>query len=301
MPVFSKPSRTIEQQISDLQAKGMLVSDKQLAEHWLQHVSYYRLSIYWLPFEFSKDTAGPRFKPGTQFETAASLYEFDRRLRLLMMDAIERIEVALRGSWAYQLAHSGGPHSYLDASLYSDRSLFHQNFAKLAREVGDSKETFMRHYREKYDTPVMPPVWMASEIMSLGQLSRWFSLLKAPAIRNAISKPFGLHESILVPFFKHLATVRNTCAHHGRLWNRKFLLQFKIPAQPKDLTQTLEAAPPGPAPLYNTIVMVLFLMNAANPGSSWCGRLKKLLSAHPTNDLASMGFPTDWNTRPLWK
>jgi len=301
MAVFTKPSRTILQQIADLQVKGMMVGDHQLAEHWLQHVSYYRLSIYWLPFELPKGTPGPRFHAGTQFETAASLYEFDRRLRLLIMDAIERIEVALRGSWAYELAHSGGPHAYLDASIYSDRTYFHQNFAKLARDVGDSKETFIRHYRDIYDTPVMPPVWMVAEIMSLGQLSRWFSLIKKPSLRNAISKPFGLHESVLVPFVKHLATVRNTRAHHGRLWNRKFLLQFKIPTQPIDLAQSLDSNHSSPGPLYNSLVMMIFLMRAVNPGSSWSGRLKTLLASHPTGDLKSMGFPSNWQSRPLWK
>lgn len=300
MAAFTKPSRTLQQQIADLQSKGMIVGDVLLATHWLQHVSYYRLSIYWREFENFPGTPGPRFRSDTHFETAASIYEFDRKLRLTLMDAIERLEVAIRGSWAYELAHNGGPHAYLDASHYSDRTLFHQNFAKLARDVGESKETFIRHYRENYDLPVMPPVWMAAEIMSLGQLSRWLSLLSSPAIRNAISNPFGLHESVLVPFVRHLSTVRNTCAHHGRLWNRKFLIGFKLPHQPSPLAQSLTPYAPGPVSIYNTLAMLVHLMKMANPGSSWKMRLVALLEAHPTDDLAAMGFPADWRSRPLW-
>ena len=301
MPIFQKPSRSIQEQIADLQTKGMVVSDTQLAEHWLQHVSYYRLSAYWLPFEYAKGIAGPRFLPETQFETAASLYEFDRHFRLLMMDAIERLEVALRGSWAYQLAHQDGPNSYLNAALYSDRTYFHQNFGKLARDVGESRETFIKHYRAKYDEPVMPPVWMVAEIMSLGQLSRWYSLLKSPSLRNLIAKPLGLHESVLGPFVKHLATVRNTCAHHVRLWNRRFLINFKIPNQPPTLAQSMINPAPNPGPIYNTLVMMIFLIRQANPGSGWSNRLKKLLESHPTGDLTAMGFPAGWQSLPLWK
>lgn len=171
--IFAKPATTFDQQIAHLQAEGMIVADRARAEHWLRHVSYYRLSAYWLPFENAKGNAGPRFKAGTDFESVVELYEFDRRLRLHLLNAIERIEVAVRGNWAYNLAHHGGPHAYLDAALYNERRLFHENLARLVREVGSSPETYIDHYRQRYDTPPMPPAWMVAEMMSLGQLSRW--------------------------------------------------------------------------------------------------------------------------------
>src|SRR4051794_23633493 len=105
----------------------MAVPDTAKALHWLQHVSYYRLSAYWLPFENPKGRGGPRFRPGTHFDTIVALYEFDRHLRLLMLDAIERVEVAIRGSWAYALAHQGGPHAYLNAALYRDAAQFRRH------------------------------------------------------------------------------------------------------------------------------------------------------------------------------
>lgn len=136
----------------------MIIGDVARAEHWLRQVSYYRLSADWLPFEHPKGHPTPRFKPGTTFDVVAALYEFDRRLRLHLLNAIERIEVAIRGSWAYALAHHAGPHGYLDASLYSDRRIFHDNLARLAREVRTSPETYIDHYRRTYDDPAMPPV-----------------------------------------------------------------------------------------------------------------------------------------------
>jgi abortive infection bacteriophage resistance protein len=292
---------TFAQQIAHLTAHGMLVPDAARAEHWLRHVSYYRLSAYWLPFENPKGHAGPRFRAGTNFDTIIALYDFDRRLRLLVLDAIERIEVAIRGSWAYALAHNGGPHSYLDASLYSDRRIFHENLSRLAREVGTSPETYINHYRRNYDDPAMPPVWMVAEMMSFGQLSRWYSSLDDRALRNIIAQPLGLPEAVLVPLLKHLSTVRNSCAHHARLWNRGFLIRMKLPNRPAPLVATLQPpVAPGPAQLYNTLVLIRYLLQQVDQTSSWQGELKALVAMHPTADVAAMGFPAGWDQRPLW-
>ena len=279
----------------------MVIPDPVRAAHWLRHVSYYRLSAYWLPFEHPKGHPGPRFKAGTSFDTIIDLYEFDRRLRLHLLNAIERIEVAIRGSWAYVLAHHGGPHGYLDAALYSDRRHFHDNLSRLAREVGTSPETYIDHYRHTYDDPAMPPVWMVAEMMSFGQLSRWYSTLDDRALRNRIAQPLGLHETVLVPLMKHLATVRNSCAHHARLWNRGFLIRMRLPQKPVGLASTLQTpAGAGPARLYNTLSLIRFLLQQIDPASPWKDELKVLLANRPLSDLQTMGFPQGWNQRPLW-
>jgi len=300
MARFTKVSLTIPQKIAHLQAAGMVIPDVQLAEHWLRHVSYYRLSAYWLPFENPKGQNGPRFQAGTQFNTVVDLYQFDRQLRLLALDAIEHVEVAIRGGWAYALAHQGGPHGYLNAALYADRKQFHDNFSRLVRDVGNSPETYIDHYRRSYDQPAMPPVWMVAEMMSLGQLSRWLSSLRSRPLRNQIAAPLGLSEKVLVPLIKHLSTVRNTCAHHGRLWNRGFLIRFGLPQKPADLVATLEPPGQGPALLYNTLVLINFLLTRIDPGSTWKDELKALLATHPTGNLPAMGFPADWAQRMLW-
>ena len=123
---------------------------------------------------------------------------------MLVLSAIERIEVAVRGSWAYELAQYGGSHGYLNAALYTDRRQFHDNLSRLARDVGTSPGTYIAHYRDADDDPAMPPVWMVAEMMSFGQLSRWYSLLGDRALRSAIARPFDVTETVLVPLLKHL-------------------------------------------------------------------------------------------------
>lgn len=67
---------------------------------YLQQISYYRLSAYFLPYQKTKDV----FDDNTTFEKIIHTYAFDRELRLLIFDCIERIEVAIRTQFIYQLA-----------------------------------------------------------------------------------------------------------------------------------------------------------------------------------------------------
>ena len=298
---YNKPPLALAAQIAHLRSKGMVIADPAVAEFWLRHVSYYRLSAYWLYFEHPKGQPGPRFRAGTTFDQVTALYDFDRILRRLVMRGTEHVEVALRGSWAYQLGQFGSGHSYLNSSLYTDRKEFHSNLAKLAGEVGWSRETYIKHYRDSYDDPAIPPVWMVAEMMSFGQLSRWFSNLSDRALRNRIAQPLGLPETVLVPLIRHVADVRNICAHHGRLWNRGFLQPPKLARKPLDLMQTIDqAATQAPARLYNGLAMIAHIVRTVAPDSTWSADLVNHLKTHPTGDLAAMGFPVDWNARPLW-
>ncbi|MFO7606289.1 MAG: Abi family protein [Desulfurivibrionaceae bacterium] len=108
---FTKVPKTFDEQLQLLVSRGMEVADPERAKRYLSHLNYYRLAAYWLPFE--EDHPSHRFKPGTQFDIVLEHYIFDRELRLLVMDAIERLEVSLRTRWAYCLSHTYGPHAHL--------------------------------------------------------------------------------------------------------------------------------------------------------------------------------------------
>jgi abortive infection bacteriophage resistance protein len=297
---FTKPSLTIQQQIEKLQGRGMIVGDLSLAAHCFQHISYYRLRAYWLPFEVPAEVDGEhQFAEGTAFEDAVSLYVFDRQLRLLVMDAIERIEVSLRGAWAYRLATQYGSHGYLDPALYARSDQFARALNSLLDEIDWSKDTFIKHYKSKYDDPEHPPVWMVSEVLSLGQLSKWFSNLKARADRQAISKVYGLDEKVLTSAAHHLTYVRNICAHHGRLWNKQFTVTMIMPSAPSALKLAMN--PGAERKLYNTLSMLGYLMGIVAPTSDWRQRLRDLLPTCEHAKLSSMGFPENWLELPAWK
>lgn len=298
---YSKPTLTWKQQIAHLRTNGMQIADCAMAEYWLRHVSYYRLSAYWLYFEHPKGHPGPRFKPDTTFDRVTDLYNFDRVLRRLIMRGTEHVEVALRGSWAYYLAELGDGHSYLNAGLYDGRREFHSNLSKLANETGRSRETYIKHYLQTYDVPALPPVWMVAEMMSFGQLSRWYSSLANRALRTRIAAPLGLPETLMVPLIRHVTDIRNICAHHGRLWNRGFLIPPKLAQKPAVLKETLDqSGTQAPAKLYNGACLIGHVVKTVAPTSTWLADLAAHIATHPEGDIAAMGFPADWKRRPMW-
>lgn len=297
---FAKPSLSIPDQISLLERRGMAVPDRAKAAHYLRHISYYRLRAYWLPFEQAAPADGDHsFNPGASFDGALSLYVFDRHLRLLVMDAVERIEVSLRGNWAHHLAMKYGSHGYIDAANYGRADHYAKALASLTEEIDRSRDTFIEHYKRKYDDPALPPVWMAAEVMSLGQLSKWFGNLKQRADRQAIAKPYGLDESMVVSLAHHLTYVRNICAHHGRLWNKQFTVTMTVPKYPAAIKLAMN--PASTRKLYNTLAATGYLLGIIAPGTEWRKHLVELLATYPLADPAFMGFPANWQAMPAWR
>jgi len=295
---FNKPSKSIPDQIALLQERGMVIQNVQQATWALSHISYYRLRAYWLYYEADPESGNHVFKDGTTLEAVLALYEFDRHLRLLLMDALERIEVAARGAWAHQMAMVYGPHGYLNAALYPRTDRFQANLAQLQSEYDRSHDVFVDHYKRTYNNPPLPPVWMAAEFISFGLLSKFFSALGGRADRKAIARKIGFDDRVFQGLMHHLATVRNICAHHSRLWNRRFTVTFPIAQNPASLADTI--APEADRKLYNTLSMLLHSMGIVAPESDWPSRLTCLIAENPTGDFAAMGFPDDWRERPLW-
>lgn len=272
----------------------MEISDTAKAEFYLQQINYYRLSAYWLPYE--QDHANHTFKPGTNFDAVLSTYSADRRLRLLFLDAIERIEVCVRCHWAYELAHKHGPHGYLEPALAKNPHFWQANLEKLQSEVGRSDEVFIQHIKANYSEP-LPPVWAAAEVMSLGLLSSWYNNLKPSATRVAIASAYQVDDSVLSSWLHHLTVVRNICAHHSRLWNRRFVLTPQLPrTKPTGLGRQFV---PGSRKIYNTMVLILHLMDLIAPESMWKQHLVTYLRSGNL-DLKSMGFPKNWQAYPTW-
>jgi abortive infection bacteriophage resistance protein len=297
---FDKPPLTIQEQIELLISRGLIVSDRQKAQHYLTHLNYYRLAAYWLPFE--ADHSNHKFQTGTDFDAILNLYIFDREFRLLIMDAIERIEVSLRSNWAYQMAHRHGPHCHLNRALFKSQWNYEHHCESIKQELSRSKEAFIIHLQHKYDED-LPPIWAMVEVMTFGQMSNWYSNTCHRQDRNAVAASYGLDERILTSLLHHLTIVRNTCAHHARLWNREFTVTPKLPKQglvslQKSLSSTENIE--NHKRIYNTLTLILQIMNQISPEHHWKKHLLGLINNHKI-DTTAMGFPLDWRDRPLWK
>jgi abortive infection bacteriophage resistance protein len=295
---FNKPPLSLDDQLDRLIQRGLTVPDRHRALHYLRHLNYYRLGAYWLPFEADHRTH--RLCPGTTLDDVLNLYVFDREFRLLVMDAIERIEVSIRTRWAYHMAHTYGPHCHLAPALFKSphRSWRHEERLRaLEGEVRRSQETFIRHLSATYDEP-LPPIWALVEIMTFGQLSQWYANTRQRRDRNAVAREYDFDESVMTSVLHHLSTVRNQCAHHARLWNREFTFLPKLPKdRPAGVLDTLSFD--ASRRIYNTLTLMLYLMDVVNPHHHWRERLIGLIDHHAIN-VAEMGFPDDWRDRSLW-
>lgn len=295
---YGKPALSVEQQIDLLVQRGLVVPDRTQAGQLLGHINYYRLRGYWLPFEQPPTGGEHRFRAGTRFDDVLSLYVFDRQLRLLLLDIIERVEVSVRTQWAHQLAMQHGPHAYLNTALFQDQAKYRRCLDALKEEIDRSHETFVEHYRITYSDPPLPPIWAACEVMSLGQLSKWIQNLRLRGHRQAIAAVYDLDESVLCSFLHHLSHVRNLCAHHSRVWNRRFTFTMKIPTRPLTLRPAFN--PQADRRLYNSLVMLSHLVSTISPQSAWRRHLLDLFADHPQARPEYMGFPTDWRALTPW-
>lgn len=297
MTEFKKPPTSITKQISMLESRGMVIKEEDEAERWLKTVSYYRLGAYWLPQEQPPETGQQRsrvFKDGTTFESITDLYILDRHLRLLVMEAIDRIEIAVRTIWTYQMVGTYGSHPHCNKSLFNNSYFYEQAISRLTEQVERSGELFIKHYKSKYESPELPPLWMATELMSFGDLSKWIDNAQNLAKTKMVAKAVGLpSEGTFRTVLQVLVNVRNHCAHHGRLWNRRLITRPPlIKSFGPDILRQEDGQPDNR--VYNVLVIITRLLEHQSPKTKFRSRLGALVAKFSEEQLTEMGFPKDW-------
>lgn len=294
---FTKPLLTFEQQADLLLQRGM-VADRALLIERLSSVSYYRLSGYWHHRKRPDDS----FVPGTEFGIIWEQYVFDRQLRLLVMDAVERVEVAVRTQLSYHHGITHGPFGYADDAtslpkLNSDQR--RELLTRIQDEVTRSREPFVAHFFKKYGMDHQDlPAWIATEVMSFGCVLK---LLRASSmqVKKAVAQPFGVAYEVLDSWLWMFNEVRNICAHHGRLWNRELGNKPMIPKQKHHPDWHM------PIPIRNNRIFAVLTVSSycllrVAPQSAWPKRLRTLIDGHMKVPRRNMGFPDDWLQSPLW-
>ena len=225
---YTKPPLTYIDQVALLQSRGLIVKSTIDAVKFLQHVNYYRFSAYCIPFQKIRDV----FLPGATFEKIVELYRLDEELRNALLTLLSPIEIFLRTRIVYELSHGWGTFAHYDPALFRDKSKHAEWIASLEEEVKRGKETFLEHYKDKYNGFPRLPLWMACEIMSMGSLSLLYSNL-LPDPQRRICSILGIRHHVIVNWMHVITYLRNTCAHHGRLWNREFAIRPLIPDKDK--------------------------------------------------------------------
>jgi abortive infection bacteriophage resistance protein len=310
--VYSKPPLTYQNQVQTWIDRGLQVPDPLRAQSYLSHISYYRLSAYCLPFQTEKD----KFNKNTTFDDVLSLYMFDRELRLLILDATERIEIGLRTQIIYQLAHKYGSHWHDNAALIKPDYI--NNVGKTISSFGNLQtflqkeykstdpEVFIKHYFDNYHTPANPPSWMALELVTIGGLSRLYSNLVNEADKKLIASNYKLPFFVFESWFHAITHLRNLCAHHCRVWNREYRITPKLLLKPK-YNWVEKSFDINNRTFYYLNVLKYFL-NCINPNNTFKNKLEALFLKYPNVEIKYLGIPSDvnknlidWKAQPLWK
>ncbi|WP_225908886.1 Abi family protein [Pseudomonas lactucae] len=328
MRIFSKPAIDVPAQLELLKRRGLSIQNEARAEHFLQAVSFFRLSPYMRPFQRQEDI-DHRFRAGSQFRQLTRLYNFDRRLRLLTMDAIERVEVASRAAISNHMGPTHGSHWYMNPLMfhpaYDHQRLitalslkqstatrdYQRECERIERsQAGNTrkdqlkrqrqKESYARHYPMTYIHPSLMPGWAMLEELTLGDLSHLYKGLAKDSDKKAIARRLKLPAPLMQSWLHTLTIIRNICAHHSRLWNRELGIRPELPKKanflwPDHLFQ------PGPhTRIFAALCILNHLMHQVSPHTRWDRCLYQLIDDFPDVSLKAMGFPQDWYQDPFW-
>ena len=281
MTEYKKPFLTIEEQISLFEERGLEIPDKDRARFFLRNISYYHLSIYTKAFQ-SKDNI---FVEGTSFEDVLDLYNFDKKLRLLLLDILERIEMSFKCTLAYDISKDKN-----DNFWYASGDSFRNNDEDIEKLLGDiktSNEIYIKKYYENYGSPDYPPAWIFFESLTFGECVRLARNLY-DRDRQTISGFYRLPKKTAIQMFHCLSHLRNICAHHSWLWNRWFTMKISKYKKYDDIF--------GDSPeqsLYSYIVAIQILLKKISPTSKWLEKLEELIKEYNVT-VYRMGFPEDW-------
>jgi len=241
------------------------------------------------------------FKNSTTFKQAIDTYVFDRKLRLLIFDELERIEIALRTQIIYHFCHEHGSNWYEDKHLYRQPDYCFKFIVLMITEMDRTSEVFIRHYKSKYSNPVNPPAWMLLELASLGQLSTLYKNLRNGMAKKNIADHFNIHENVLISWLETLSYVRNTCAHHSRLWNRKLPKPPVLPLITKNTWLANLPLPDKRNRIYVVLSLMQYLLSSIVPETKFKNKLISIMEEYPTIPIDYMGFTDNWKEESLWE
>lgn len=293
---FTKTYSNSTDLVKLLKTRGMRITNEQKAKHQIDNIGYYRLSAYMYPL-IKQPKKLHQHKDGTSFENVMTLYRFDKKLRMLLFNEIEKVEIAIREAVMNITAEiSGDDYWITNSDHFINPRIFNDTFNLIEKEYHKSTEEFIQHFKKEYVDP-FPPVWILGELLSMGTVNMAYRNLKENKIRKEISLRFGLQPKVFESWFTTLTLVRNACCHHARMWNKTNVI---LPMVPKTLYYPWVSSPPLPQKAYFNICIIKYFLNTISPNNNMSAKAIQLFKSFPGIDIQAIGFPNGWETEPLW-
>ena len=294
---FPKPYTSPHDLVSLLQSRGLCINDTTRAERYLDYIGYYRLSAYMYPLlQMPKEQHV--YKAGASFDQVLMLYRFDKKLRLLIFNEIEKIEVAVRSAIVNTGSEfTGDPFWMTNSANFASNKVFLNTMALIDHEIQRSREDFIVHFKNTY-TDAYPPAWILAEILPFGVMTNIYSNIKEKKLKKRISQKFGLHVDPFNSWLTIVTLTRNSCCHHARVWNKQNTIR---PMIPNSLTGAWITLPTDSLRIYYNLCIIKYFLNIISPQNDMRDKITKLLSDFPNIDTNAMGFPNGWQNEPLWQ
>lgn len=285
---MSKPLKsptTYQQQVSILESRNIIVTDRAFCESFLSHVNYYRFTGYLLPFRCKTSES---CYESVKFEQLIEIYHFDTELRSLLSAAIEKIEIFLRTQLAYYSAHHYGADGYVDANNYNSKH-DHVKFLGLVYSTvkENEKAPAIHHHISEYGGKF--PIWVIIDYFTMGMLSHFYTDMKNPDKSALALSIFSVNYQTLTSWLRCLTDLRNRCAHYSRLYFWKFSAIPKIPQGDSFIAD-------------RTLFSQIYMLKQLYPDKdSWntdvLNPLVVLLAKYKNHIFKEhIGFPSDWES-----
>lgn len=295
-----KTWKNFDEQLALLKSRGLIIVDENNAKKYLKNVGYYRLSGYFYSFR-QKDLRQPKsrlddFIADSEFDDVRKLYIFDKKLRHLALDALERIEIALRTNISYVLGEYGAT-AYKDSQYFNDK-FNHAEWLDTHEKLLEREKhnSFVKHHHQYYDDM---PIWVVSEIWDFGTMSKLYKGMKSED-KDKIAKLYHLKSGTHLQTHLHAFNlIRNISAHHGRLWNRNMVFSANLKGLEPEFRQL------NSKNMFVYFCLMKRMLDVICPNSTWGERFLALLNEFPqvkngAVSLRQMGVdiePTAWE---LW-
>ena len=320
---YLKPHLTLDQQLQLLAKRGLTINAWEQARTRLDGIGYYRLAAYLYPFRRLKprdlkttdwNFRFDEFEDESYFEDAVALYDFDSRLRRVLFEGLERLEISLRS----QIANAAGEE---DIYIHLRRELLDRRacnkrpkgssqdayriwLSKYQKQIiRASGEDFIKHHKARYGDKL--PVWVAMEVIDFGSVTHLFNFLPV-SIKNRIARQYGVTQgTIFASWLGSFNYVRNLVAHHSRVWNKVLVRQPKIPGKQTVDTEIHHLSGVKSNKIYPVAALLAYSLRTFDPSDAWNLKVREVfesfLELRNITPQRAMGLPDDWHSLELWK
>lgn len=309
-----KPWQDFADQVALLESRGMQIDNRERAEKYLRRIGYYRLSGYFHVFRKWDETNQKLlddFIESSHFESVLSLYLFDKKLRFLALDALERIEMAVRVDIVHTLGkkdpmahkkpdclHGNFTKKKNKSTDKTEHEMWLERFAELEKRAEKKNNPLVIHNMQKYGCL---PIWAAGCLWDFGTMSWLYGGMKYQD-KNQIAQKYGaVNGDIFAQWLDSLNDIRNIAAHHDRLWNIN-IHRSSAPITKDVYWKRVDSKRP-----FFYFCIMQSMLKVLCPGSLWADRFDRLLEEFPGNvpsrniSLNRFGLIENYKEWHLWQ